>query len=89
VKKSSNKAKKDSNLHQSAEKVWRETQEHFRDFFENAPVGFYILGPDRIITDINEAGLAMTGYSRKQIIGKKMVGPYCTGAVQPETKKIN
>jgi PAS domain S-box-containing protein len=71
VKKGNNKTKKDSELRRSAEKVLQETQERFRDFFENAPVGFHIFGPDRIITDINEAELAMTGYSREKIVGKK------------------
>jgi len=43
----------------------------FRDFFENAPVGFHIFGPDRIIVDINQTELDMIGYSRAEIVGKK------------------
>ena len=54
-----------------AEQALYESERLFRDFFENAPVGFHMFGPDRIITDINEAELAMIGYNRDEIVGKK------------------
>ena len=50
----------------------RASEEYFRDFFANAPVGFHIFGPDRVITDINEAELAMIGYTRDEVVGKKI-----------------
>ncbi len=53
------------------EQSLRETQERFRDFFKNAPVGFHIFGPDRIIMDINDAELKMIGYTKDEIVGKK------------------
>lgn len=53
------------------EEAVKEIQERFRDFFENAPIGFHIFGPDQIIIDINDAELEMIGYSRKAIIGRK------------------
>ena len=53
-----------------AEEAARETQERFSDFFKNAPIGFHILGPDRVVVDINEAELAMIGYEREQVVGK-------------------
>lgn len=46
-------------------------QERFRDFFENAPVGFHLFGPDRRIIDINRAELEMIGYTKDEIVGKK------------------
>ncbi|MHC4103700.1 MAG: sensor histidine kinase [Planctomycetota bacterium] len=54
-----------------AEEALLESEQRFRDFFENAPIGFHIFGPDRIIIDINDAELEMIGYSRKAIVGKK------------------
>ncbi|KKL54318.1 hypothetical protein LCGC14_2266610, partial [marine sediment metagenome] len=48
-----------------------ESEQRFRDFFENAPIGFHIFGPDQIITDINDAELEMIGYTRNEIVGKK------------------
>lgn len=35
----------------------------FRDFFNNAPVGFHIFGPDGIIIDINQIEIDMLGYA--------------------------
>lgn len=49
----------------------QQTQERFRDFFENAPVGFHIFGPDRKIIDINDAELKMIGYEKEEIVDKK------------------
>ncbi|MBW8039948.1 MAG: PAS domain S-box protein [Planctomycetes bacterium] len=48
------------------------SEERFRDFFANAPVGFHTFGPDRVIADINETELAMIGYIRDEVIGKKI-----------------
>ncbi len=49
----------------------QEAQRRFRDFFENAPIGFHIFGPDQIIMDINAAELQMIGYTKNEIVGKK------------------
>ncbi|HPD47722.1 MAG TPA: PAS domain S-box protein [Anaerohalosphaeraceae bacterium] len=54
-----------------AEKVLRQTEERFRDFFHQAPIGFHIFGPDQRFIDINEAELDMIGYSRDEVIGQK------------------
>ena len=54
-----------------AEEALLESEQRFRDFFENAPIGFHIFGHDQIIIDINDAELEMIGYSRKAIVGKK------------------
>lgn len=45
--------------------------DYLSDFFEYAPVGFHIFGPDRKFLAVNEAELDMTGYSREELIGKK------------------
>ena len=54
-----------------AEKILRETQERFTDFFQNAPIGFHFFGPDRLIIDINNAELEMIGYSRDEVLNRK------------------
>ena len=65
-----------------AEQAARETQERFSDFFMNAPIGFHIFGPDQVLIDINEAELAMLGYRRDEIVGKKK----WTDLIVPEQK---
>ena len=54
-----------------AEGALRVSEELFRDFFDNAPIGFHIFGPDKYITDVNQAELDMIGYSRVEIVNKK------------------
>jgi PAS domain S-box-containing protein len=54
-----------------AEEAIKEIQERFSDFFRNAPIGFHIFCSDRVIIDINDAELAMIGYTRDEIVGKK------------------
>ncbi len=48
-----------------------ESEQRFRDFFENAPIGFHIFGPDQTIIDINDAELEMIGYQKNEIVDKK------------------
>ncbi len=43
----------------------------FEDFFHNALVGFHLFGPDKLILEMNEFELSLTGYSRREVIGKK------------------
>ena len=45
--------------------------QYLHDFFNHAPVGFHVFGPDRKIMDINQAELDMIGYQRNEIVGKK------------------
>ncbi|MHC4323459.1 MAG: PAS domain S-box protein, partial [Planctomycetota bacterium] len=61
----------DITARKEAEEILQESEQRFRDFFENAPIGFHIFGPDQIIVDINDAELEMIGYSRDAIVGKK------------------
>ncbi len=44
---------------------------YLRDFFDNAPIGFHIFGPDRMFIDINQAELDMIGYTYEEVVGKK------------------
>ncbi|VAW16794.1 hypothetical protein MNBD_BACTEROID05-384 [hydrothermal vent metagenome] len=54
--------------------MWKDiekNEQYLRDFFNYAPVGFHVFGPDRLIVDINQAELDMVGYQREEIVGKK------------------
>jgi len=62
---------KDATERKRSEKALRESKELFVDYFENAPVGFHIFGPDQIIMEINETELEIIGYTRDEIVGKK------------------
>jgi len=47
-----------------------ESEERFRDFFENAPVGFFTIEADGTITEMNRAGLRLIGYEYVEVVGK-------------------
>lgn len=67
-----------------AEEALQESEGRFRDFFENAPIGFHIFGADQIITAVNDSELEMTGYSRDEIVGKKT----WADLIVPDQKKL-
>ena len=52
------------------EEALGESEIKFSDFFENAPIGFHILGPDKKIIEINQTELNMIGYTRDEVVGK-------------------
>ena len=55
----------------------------FDDFFSHAPIGFHIFGPDKIISEINQAELDIIGYEHDEIVGKKT----WADLIIPEQKK--
>lgn len=59
------------NERKKAEKILQEAESRFTDFFQNAPIGFHIFGPDQMIIDINNAELEMIGYTRDEIVNQK------------------
>ena len=46
-------------------------ENYLRDFFEHAPIGFHVFGPDQTIIDVNESELQLLGYSREDIVNRK------------------
>lgn len=66
------------------EKLLQETESRFTDFFQNAPIGFHIFGPNQMIIDINNAELEMIGYSREEVINRKT----WTDLIIPQQKAI-
>jgi two-component system cell cycle sensor histidine kinase/response regulator CckA len=48
----------------------REEDNRFRLFFEHAPLYCYMISPQGIILDVNQAALRALGYSRVELIGK-------------------
>ena len=49
----------------------REHAQRVGDLYNNAPVGYYSLGPDGLFLEINDTALAWLGYTRDEVIGKK------------------
>src|SRR4030043_1704260 len=51
-------------------KTAKKSEEKYRDLYENAPDGYYSIGPDGKILEVNNTWLKMLGYERDEVIGK-------------------
>lgn len=51
--------------------AYKESEEKYRDLYQNAPDGYYSNGTDGMVLDVNDKWLRMLGYQREEIIGKK------------------
>jgi PAS domain S-box-containing protein/putative nucleotidyltransferase with HDIG domain len=61
----------------SKEKL-RESEEKYRDLYENAPDGIYSLSPDGTILEVNNTLLRMMGYEKDEIVGKMKISGLLT-----------
>ncbi|MCX7021433.1 MAG: PAS domain S-box protein [bacterium] len=52
-----------------AETALKESEEKFRNFFENEPEYCYMVSPEGIILDVNRAALSTLGYEKKELVG--------------------
>jgi len=48
----------------------RESEKRFRDLFDDAPVGYYELDTDGLITSVNRTALNMLGYTIEEMLGR-------------------
>ena len=59
-----------------AEQKHRRSEQELNDFFENATVGLHWVGPDGTILRVNQAELAMLGYTREEYVGRSITEFY-------------
>ncbi|THI87067.1 MAG: MEKHLA domain-containing protein [Nitrospira sp. CG24A] len=52
------------------EAALRRSERDLSDFFDNASVGLHWVGPDGIITRVNQTELDLLGYSREEYVGR-------------------
>jgi len=70
-----------------AENSLRENEERFRQFFENEPEYCYMISPEGIILDVNNAALETLGYKKKELIGKPLESIYSPESL-PKAKEL-
>ncbi len=54
------------------ERALRDSEERYRDLYENAPDMYHSVDKEGIIIDCNETGARMLGYSKEAIIGRPL-----------------
>ncbi len=52
------------------EKLLQESEEHYRELYENSPLGYQSLDADGRFITVNQAWLDTLGYAREEVIGK-------------------
>jgi PAS domain S-box-containing protein len=69
------------------EKALRESEERFRQFFENEQEFCYMISPEGLILNVNRAALEILGYKKSQLIGKPLKMIYAP-EVLPKIKEL-
>jgi len=55
------------------EQQLKESEEKYRDLYDNAPDGYYSLAGNGLIVEVNQTFLNMLGYSREDVVGKLFI----------------
>jgi two-component system cell cycle sensor histidine kinase/response regulator CckA len=76
------------------EEKLKESEQKYRDLYDNAPDGYYSLAGNGLIIEVNKTFLNMLGYCRDEVVGKMFIEELLSGkSVQtchnkfPELKK--
>ncbi|QSQ25412.1 PAS domain S-box protein [Pyxidicoccus parkwayensis] len=62
---------RDISARKRAEEVLRNSEEHFRTAFEDAPIGMAIVGLDGRFLNVNAGLCAIVGYSQRELLGRR------------------
>jgi PAS domain S-box-containing protein len=65
----------------------RESEERFRQFFENEPEYCYMISPEAVILDVNKAALEALGYEKSRLVGQPLEVIYAPES-QPKMKQL-
>ena len=80
---------RDITEHMLAEKALRQSEEAFRKIFEENPIGIVLAGTDLAIRNVNNALCGMLGFSREELVGKKVGALLGYEGGEFEMEKIN
>ena len=61
----------DVTARRAADKALRSAEQHFRQVFEDSPVGIALVGTDLRLIDANRALCEITGYTRDELVGRR------------------
>ncbi len=58
--------------HKQTERALRESEERFRNIFEEAPIGMAVVGLDGTLLQVNKAFCEMLGYCEQELIARRL-----------------
>ncbi|RJR36065.1 MAG: PAS domain S-box protein [Deltaproteobacteria bacterium] len=70
-----------------AEEALRESEERFRDLYENAPNAYFSVGTDGLISRCNRRAGELLGYAAKELLGRPVLELYADTAHGKEKAK--
>ncbi len=73
--------------HRLAEESLRQSEERFRQFFENEPDYCYMVSPEGTILNVNKSALNALGYKKEELVGKPLRMVYAPESL-PKMKQI-
>jgi len=79
---------KDVTKLKKAEEAVKESEEKFRQFFENAPEYCYMISSDGKILDINNSALTALGYKKEEAVGKPLLTTIYAPSSQEKAKNL-
>ena len=66
----------DTTERKKAEEKLKDSEEKYRELYENAPVAYYSIGTDKSIIRCNNASLRLLGYPREDLLNMKVFDLY-------------
>ncbi len=82
-----NESEKLGTKRKETEEKLLEKEELFRHFFENNPEYCYIISPESLILNVNNAALEALGYKKEELVGKSLKTIYAPESL-PKMKEI-
>gem|GEM_PF-599990 len=67
-----------------AEERQRKSSDEIHDLYNNAPCGYYSIGPDGTVVRMNHTALSWLGYSSVEVVGRKKFADFLT----PKSREV-
>jgi len=82
-----NESEKLGTKRKETEEKLLESEERFKQFFDNNPEYCYIISPEGLILDVNNVALEVLGYKKEELVGKPLKTIYAPESL-PKMKEI-
>ncbi len=69
---------RDFRLLKAAEDELKRKSVRIEDLYNHAPCGYHSLNADGVFVDINDTALSWLGYTREEMVGRRVYGDICT-----------
>ncbi|MFC1908167.1 PAS domain S-box protein [Chloroflexota bacterium] len=68
-------------MRKRVEEVLQDSEERFKQFFDNEPNYCYMISPEGTILDVNQPAIKVLGYKKEQLVGKPLLTIYAPESI--------